>query len=286
MATRQTSYYLAPTSNPPEGLIRLGNIISTPTLPDDPINLENLPPSEWSLKVIEHNQTNFTLDMAIRSDRSFGIWASFLQTLGIGGDVIADWSEEHSEQWACENLKTVSFSPTVSYVSQCLMDEGVQSFMRVNKPWFATNKLYVVTGIKVAYGATSTIEHAKQRGLNLKFGTDFSSQGVPISLGPQIGGSNTTSTKQSQSGGDPFVFAFRLRRIKISRKGEVNHESYTKGTVLGIKANGNDEDVEIVVEGIEDVDAGGEEFQLNSKDAFDEGSSSDVPCKAVVVEED
>ena len=158
--------------------------------------------------------------------------------------------------------------------------------MRDNKPWFATNKLYMITGIKIAYGAASTIEHAKQRGLNLKFGTDFTSQGIPTSLGPQIGGSNTISTKQSQSGGDPFVFAFRLRRIKISRKGEVSHERHTKGTVLGIREEGSDQDVQIVVEGVEDFDAGGEEFQLNSKDAFDEVSPSDVPCKAVTVQED
>ncbi|KAF5535708.1 hypothetical protein FPHYL_13141 [Fusarium phyllophilum] len=255
MATRQTSYFLAPIGNPPEGLIRLGNIISTPALADNPINEKNFLPTE--MEVVEHNQTNFTFDRSVKKDRSFGIWASFLQTLGIGGDVIVDWSTEHSEQWACNNLKT-----------------------------FAANKLYMITGIKVEFGAASTIEHAKQRALNLKFGTDFTSQDVPISLGPQIGGSNTISTKQSQSGGDPFVFAFHLRRIKISRKGEVNHESYTKRTVLGIKEDGTDEDVEIVVEGVEDFDAGGEEFQLNSNDAFDEGMPSDGLCKAVIVEED
>ncbi|KAF4447968.1 hypothetical protein F53441_8559 [Fusarium austroafricanum] len=286
MSTRQTSYFLAPVGNPPEGPIRLGNIISTPVLADDPINEEYLPPGEASMEVIEYNQTNFTFDMSVKNDRSFGIWASFLQTLGIGGDATVDWSKERSEQWTCENLKTVSFSPKISYVSQCLKDEGVQSFMRVNKPWFTTNKLYMITGIKVAYGAASTIKHAKQRGLNLKFGTDFSSQGVPISLGPQIGGSNTISTKQSQSGAEPFVFAFRLRRIKISRKGEVNHERYTKGTLLGIKEDGNDEDVELVVEGVEDFDVDGEEFQFSSKDAFDEDSAGDASCKAVIVEED
>ncbi|CVL13462.1 hypothetical protein FPRO06_07796 [Fusarium proliferatum] len=285
MATRQTSYFLAPISNPLEGQIRLGNIISTPFLADDPINQENVLPSAWSTEVVEHNQTNFTFDMSVKNDRSFGIWASFLQTLGIGGDATVDRSKERSEQWACEKLKTLSFNPTMSYVSQCLKDKGVQSFMRVSKPWFATNKLYMITGIKVAYGAASTIEHAKQRGLNLKFGTDFSSQGVPISVGPQIGGSNTITTKQSQSGGDPFVFAFRLRRIKISRKGEVSHERYTKGTVLGISEEGNDQDVEIVVEGVEDFDAGGEEFQLNSKDAFDEVSSNGS-CKVAIAEED
>ncbi|SCO50254.1 uncharacterized protein FFMR_10209 [Fusarium fujikuroi] len=284
MGTRQTSYFLAPNSSPSEGSIRLGNILSTPALADDPINEGHFPP-QVSMDVIEHNQNNFTFGMSAKNGRSFGVWASFLQTLGIGGDAIVDWSKEHTEQWACENLKTLSFNPTISYVSQCLKDEGVQKFMRANRPWFATNKLYMITGIKIAYGAASTIEHAKQRGLNLKFGTDFTSQGVPISLGPQIGGSNTISTKQSQSGGDPFVFAFRLRRIKISRKGEVSHERYSKGAVLGIREEGNDQDVEIVVEGVEDFDAGGEEFQLNSRDVFDE-ASSDEPCKAVIAEED
>ncbi|RKL08219.1 hypothetical protein BFJ68_g9566 [Fusarium oxysporum] len=286
MSNREATYFLAPVGNPPEGPIRLGNIISAPAFADDPINEECIPPSEASMEVTEHNQENFTFDMSVKNDRSCGIWASFLQTLGIGGDATVDWSKEHSEQWACENLKTVSFSPKISYVLQCLKDEGVQTFMRINKPWFGINKLYMITGVKVAYGAASTIEHANQRGFNLKFATDFSSQGVPISLGPQIGGSNTMATKQSQSGGEPFVFAFRLRRIKISRKGEVNHERYMKGTLLGIKEDGNDRDVEIVVEGVEDFDADGEEFQLSSKDVFDEGSSSNVPCKAVIAEED
>ncbi|RGP70043.1 hypothetical protein FSPOR_4335 [Fusarium sporotrichioides] len=283
MSARQTSYFLAPVGNPPEGPIRLGNIISNPVFADDAINEEYRPPTT---ELIEHNQPSFTFEMSVKNDRSFGVWASFLQTLGIGGDATVDWSKERSEQWACGNLKTVSFSPKLSYISECLKDEGVQHYMRVNKPWLGSSKLYMITGIKVAYGAASTIKHAKQRGLNLRFGTDFSSQGVPISLGPQVGGSNTISTKQSQSGAEPFVFAFRLRRIKISRKGEVNHERYTKGTLLGIKKDRNGQDVEVVVEGVEDFDADGEEFRLSSNDAFDEDSAGDEWCKAVVVEED
>ncbi|KAJ0130195.1 Uncharacterized protein HZ326_26707 [Fusarium oxysporum f. sp. albedinis] len=234
MPNREAIYFLAPVGNPPEGPIRLGNIISAPAFADDPINERCIAPGEAAIEVIELKQENFRFDMNVKNERIVGIWTSFLQTLGIGGDATVDWSKEHSEQWAFKNLKTVSFSPTIAYVSQCLKDKGVED----------------------------------------------------LTLRPQIGVSNTISTKQSQSDGEPFVFAFRLRRVKISRKGKVNHESYTKGTVLGIKEDGNDQDVEIVVEGVENFDAGGEEFQLNSKDAFDEGSLSDGLCKAVIVEED
>ncbi|KAF5239822.1 hypothetical protein FAUST_4707 [Fusarium austroamericanum] len=287
MSSRQTNYFLAPVGNPPEGPIRLGNIISNPAFADDAINEVYYPPTT---ELIEHNQPKFTFDMSVKKDRSFGVWVSFLQTLGIGGDAIVDWSKESSEQWACENLKTVSFSPKLSYINECLEDEGVQHYMRVNKPWVGPSKLYMITGIKIAYGAASTIEYARQRDLNLKFGTDFSSLGVPISLGPEVGSSDTLSTRESQSGAEPFVFAFRLRKIKISRKGEVNHERYTKGTLLGGKKNGEKQDVdadaeaEVVVEGVEDFDADGEEFGLSSKDTFDDDSAGNAWCKAVIVE--
>ncbi|WZH47036.1 hypothetical protein QYS62_008174 [Fusarium acuminatum] len=286
MSMREKNYFLAPIGNPPEGPIRLGNIVSGPAFADDPINEEHLPLGSVAMEVSKHNQTNFAFDMSMSKDGFVGVWASFLQVLGIGGDVTFEWSREHSEKWACDNLKTVSCSPKLSYITQCLNDEGVKHYMRVKKPWLGASKLYMVTGIKVAYGAASTVAYARKSGLNLRFGTDFSSQGVPLSLGPKMGGGNIISVQQSQEGAEPFVFAFRLRRIKISRKGDVRHESYTRGTVLSIKEDNarSESDIEIVVDGIEDHDAEGSEFQLDSKDALEEESSDGARCKCVVVE--
>ncbi|KAF4989033.1 hypothetical protein FGRMN_9405 [Fusarium graminum] len=285
MATREKSYFLAPIGTPPEGPIKLGNIVSAPAFADDPINEEHLP---LSSEPVEHNQFNFNFGMDVSNDGFIGIWASFLQMLGVGGDLTFEWSRETSEKWACENLKTLSFTPKLSYITQSLRDEGVQHYMRVNKPWLGASKLYMVTGIKIAYGATSTVAYARKNGLNLRFGTDFSSQGVPLSVGPKGGSSRAISVQQSQEGAEPFVFAFRLRRIKISRKGDVNHGAYNKGTLLSVGEDGRHDgrhdgsDIEVVIEGLEDRDADGLEFQLDSQDAFD-GSHDNAHCKCVVV---
>ncbi|KAM0543607.1 hypothetical protein ACHAPJ_012194 [Fusarium lateritium] len=289
MATQKKHYFLSPTRSTPEGPIRLGSIISTPALADDPINEEYISLSSVPMDIIEHNEPNYRFEMCTSTSGSVGIWASFLQVLGIGGDVTADWSRENSQAWDCENLKTISFRPKLSYITQCLEDEGVQSYMRVNKPWLGTSKLYMITGIKVAYGASSTIRYARGKGFNLRFGVDLASQGVPLSVGPEYGRNNAISVQQSQDGAEPFVFAFRLRRIKISKKGNLRHESYDKGAMLCINESQASSDpsteLQVIVEGLED-DVDGSEFQLESKNVFDEGSPGDEVCRCSATEDD
>ncbi|KAJ3545958.1 hypothetical protein NM208_g2251 [Fusarium decemcellulare] len=289
MATRSKHYFLAPTGNPPEGPIRLGNIVSVPRLVDDPINEDYVPPSAVPMSIFEHNEPNYKVNISINKNSGIGIWASFLQVLGLGVDVIIEGSNEDSEQWACENLQTISFIPKLEYITKCLEDEGVQNYMRVNKPWLGSSKLYMVTGIKVAYGAASTVRYARGRGLNLHFGTDMSALGVPVSFGPQVGRSSTVSVEQSQDGAEPFVFAFRLRRIKISGKGDdIRHEKYDKGALLSIRKDESDQSesrVEVVVQGLEDDDAEGSEFRLDSKDAMDEVSTDAATCRVAASEE-
>ncbi|KAM0437652.1 hypothetical protein ACHAPT_002016 [Fusarium lateritium] len=289
MAARPKHYFLAPTGNPPEGPIRLGNIISVPQLADDPINEDHFPLSSVPMDVIEYNEPNYKFDISLNKGGHVGIWASFLQMLGLGGEVTVEGLDENSEEWTCENLQTISFTPKLAYITKCLEDEGVQNYMRANKPWFSSSKLYMIMGIKVAYGAASTVRYARTRGLNLRFGVDLGDLGVPLSFGPDAGRNNTISVQQSQDGAEPFVFAFRLRRIKITRKGNFHHEQYDKGTVLSIKEDENDEsgaELQVVVEGLADDDADGSEFQLDSRDAVDEGSTVDAHCRVAVSEED
>ncbi|KAF4984484.1 hypothetical protein FZEAL_332 [Fusarium zealandicum] len=198
------------------------------------------------MSVIKYNEPKYKFDIGVSKGGHVGIWMSFLQMLGLGGDLNVEGSNERGEEWTCENMQTISFMPKLAYITKCLEDEGVQNYMRVNKPWFGTSRLYMITGIKVAYGAAST----------------------------------------SQEGADPFVFAFRLRRIKISGKGRVGHEQYDKGTVLSIKKDGGgDAKLKFVVEGVEDDDALGSAFQLDSKAAVDEASQEDTTCSCALSED-
>ena len=73
-------------------------------------------------------------------------------------------------------------------------------------------------------------------------------------------------------GSDPFVFAFRLRHIKVSLAGNIQHADFSKGAVLNL--NGSRPDVteevpKVIVGGVEDFDVDGDEFQLDSRDPSD-----------------
>lgn len=282
MSQRPRHYFLAATGNPPEGPIKLGNIISLPRLADDPINQYTVPVASFpGMEVLEHNEKNPSFDINHRKGGQIGIWASFLQMLGVGGDISVETATEGGESWLCDNMQTLSFTPKLEYIVECLKDEGVQHFMRVNKPWLRTSKLYMITGIKIAYGASSTVQWAQDRGLNLHLGVDLTGLGCPVQVGPDFTRDQSVKVVQSQNGADPFVFAFRLRRIKISKSGSIDHQQFNKGAMLGLRERGGselDDDTDIVVEGIEDDDVDGSEFQLLRKSVADNASLDNSAC--------
>lgn len=291
MSQRPKHYFLAASGSPPEGPIRLGNIVSLPRLADDPINEESVPFSAIpGMEVVEHNEPNYTLDLDERRVRRGGVWASFLQTvMGIGGDAMAEATRETGEQWRCTNMQTLSFNPKLSYIMRCLEDEGVRHYMRVNKPWLpgAGSKLFMITGVKIAYGAASTVRWARERGFSLRFGVDLTALGLPLQFGPEAGRNTAISVTQSQEGAEPFVFAFRLRRIKVSKAGLVEHHSYDKGAMLGIREveeGEQDETVNVVVEGVDDDDVVESEFGLMARNIVDEDTTDEAPCTVAVTE--
>lgn len=291
MSQRPKHYFLAATGNPPEGPIRLGNIISLPRLADDPINEESVPLSAVpGMKVVEHNEPNYTLDLDKSIASHAGVWASFLQTVvGVGGDITAEVARETSEHWHCANLQTLSFTPNLAYIMRCLEDEGVRHYMRLSKPWLpgAGSRLFVITGIKIAYGAVSTVRWARRKGLSLRFGVDLAALGVPLQFGPKAGRETTVSVTQSQEGADPFVFAFRLRRIKVSRAG-VEHQQYDKGAMLGIREAQEsilDDTADIVVEGVDDDDVDGSEFGLLDRHVPGDGTADEAICTVAAAED-
>ncbi|KAL7911732.1 hypothetical protein GGI35DRAFT_297162 [Trichoderma velutinum] len=285
MMPRPKHYFLAPIGNPVNGQIKLGNIIALPRLADDPINENHVLLSSIPMEIIEHNEYDYTFNVNMKRGGRIGIWASFLQTIGLRGEATIGDSRQHSEQWAFEKLQTISFAPKLAYITKCIEDDGVQNFLQINKSHFGTSKLYMITGIKVAYGASSVMQYAKKKGIALRVGAGLTENHV----GPEISKNSDVGVSQSQGGADPFVFAFRLRRIKLSLSGEISHEQYDKGAMLGIKEDQDDESSAKVLISVKDIesdeDVQGSEFQLESSDALDESSPGDGFCKCVVSED-
>jgi hypothetical protein len=275
-------YFIAPTrDSPPDGPIQLGSIISIPSEADEPIN-RNAPSQIPEASIFKHEERGYSFTKDRTTGGRLGIWASFLmQVLGIGGDIGVNASNGRNDEWACTTLKTCWFTPTTDYIKKSIQDPGVEEFLVENKVYLGRQKVYMITGLKVAYGASATVKLAKERGVNLHLGVDGTNSGVPISAGPDIGVQERTEEKESFEDADPFVFAFRLRQINIKSADEVEHKPHTHGAMLSLgPGTGEDTEskVEIFVERMEDVDVGGESFGLTETEVMDDAEPTDESC--------
>jgi hypothetical protein len=73
--------------------------------------------------------------------------------------------------------------------------------------------------------------------------------GIPVGGRPEIYGKVGNEKQVSWEGSGDFVFAFRVRRVKVSRDGEVrSDEDYTKGANFGVaKETANEPPLRFVV---------------------------------------
>jgi hypothetical protein len=130
MSQRPRHYFLAATGNPPEGPIKLGNIISLPRLADDPINQYTVPVASMpGMEVLEHNEKNHSFELSTSQGGQIGIWASFLQMLGVGGDVSVKKAAEGSEHWLCDNMQTLSSAFKVQSPASVAQDREARVVM-------------------------------------------------------------------------------------------------------------------------------------------------------------
>jgi hypothetical protein len=172
---------------------------------------------------------------------SIGIWAFFLmQILGVGGDINTQNSRGTTETWNCDTIRTLFFEPTTEYIKKSLETTSVKEYIRDNRNWLYNTKLYMITGIKVAYGAKGTVTYARNKSIHLHLGVDATPVGAPVQAGPDIGVEKGRSMTQNIGDKEPFVLAFRMQRTKVSAKGEIGHRR-EEGRMPGLD---DDEDEE------------------------------------------
>jgi len=278
---RPKFYFLAPVSQiPPKGPITLGSIISLPRLVAEPINDYPVSPESFAENVYQHNAYKEVVTINRKTGAHGSIFAEFLHTLGISGQVQGEANNNESEKWSIDKLQTIWFTPSTEYVKKSLEDPDVQEYLCA---WLLHKRVYMVTGIKIAYGASSTLEYAQRKDLKIHVGFDFTPLGVPIIVGPEAGMVQELTVWQTQGEVDPFVFAFRLRQIKVHPAGDFEHEDFSKGALLRARGSkvGDERanEVKIIVEGLDDFDIDGSDFLLPSWDAIDELPLGGTTCK-------
>lgn len=196
--------------------------------PPPPPKLVNTPPDVGSDERTESYQMNYEFSTDKLRAGKFGIWTKFLSVVGLGVDLAYEWDDRKTQIYTFKHIETVEFSPSDEYIQKCLTAPPVARVIsRTKRP------LYIVTGIKAVTGATARTCDATGKKGRVGFDVDGTLLGgAPVSLGPEAEIERRAGQDVAFDGASDFVFAFRVQRIKISRKGEVSHEDYIKGAML------------------------------------------------------
>ncbi|KAF5565549.1 hypothetical protein FNAPI_1592 [Fusarium napiforme] len=205
-------YFLAPHFDapaPPRGLIKLGTVLSN-LWQFHPCNLGRLQP-------IPDSQLHP------------------VETQDSGASLGADWPgprapSRHPEGdyklISCEQLDTLGFTPTESYVKDTienLDDECLKPSSRFKRP------VYMVTGLKIARGA----KYSSRVSSRAVVGRDFSVPRNPlVSLAVSFSHHSESVMESSWSSLVDFIVAFKVVQVWINHKGEVKFEEYNKKAVM------------------------------------------------------
>ena len=223
------SYFLAPTRDcPPSGPIALGNIIASPSSPEEALNLRPALPIR---PIYDSYQTNWTAEVRHRRQANFGLWTKFLQVLGVGIDFSVNYDVGKTDIYAFDRVETRFFAPDKVYVEESMSAPEVREFIARSK--FRAN-VYMITGIKVAIGASVTSTKLRQRGIHVQLGVDGTAVGVPLGLGPDVEVSSSRTQGISFDHASDFVFAFRLREVHYAKRQGIVHHEFNKGALFGL----------------------------------------------------
>jgi hypothetical protein len=116
-------------------------------------------------------------------------------------------------QWNFKNLETVYFEPDSSYVEHCLQDTSVKEALQKSR----TSAVYIITGLKIARGASYSTRISRVQEGSAQLALDATAfAGAPFSAGPEIGIKTSTTKKETCGSCSDFVWAVRVRKVKLS----------------------------------------------------------------------
>lgn len=221
--SRKTYFRMPDFDHPPNGLVQLGQIITSPRNPYQrlalPLPIPNIQTSRKKdyLEVIEKARRG-----------EIGLWVQFLASIvGAGGDVDANWAQENSDILEFQELEACFFEPDDDY-----LQKSVHSSQKIKEHINKTpgKSLYMVTGLKIAHGARSIISNKHAVGLDLKLGVDAGPfTGAPVQGGPTFKIMDARGEMFQFQGSSDFVFAYRLLRIIPKPKGVFKVKRHEKG---------------------------------------------------------
>jgi hypothetical protein len=221
--------------------IKLGTILNEtkagPKRPDTraPLNRGQIPEIDDALirrapkpqEVILHTES-------LRSNSS-SIWAHVDFLPGIGGRLGGERSRQQEVLIYAQDVRTEYFSPSPAFMAKALAVDPVKDQLGE----FHRPVVYMVTGIKVARGASIVTGTKNITGAEVGPEVDLSQFGIPINVGAGLVHKFRNCSMVGIRKEDPFVLAFETRRIKV-KKDSHKQELFTNFALLDDEVTTNE----------------------------------------------
>ncbi|KAL5450429.1 hypothetical protein PMIN06_006565 [Paraphaeosphaeria minitans] len=201
-------------STAPGGVLQLGTVLSDPKDVGS-IAFRGPEPDPKDVRTTTHRDYKFSRLQHMQDSK---VLSNFLDSV-LGANIGSGRERQVSISMECESLDTQQFFPSADYVGACLTSgpasEWIQSHGR-------RRHLYLLTGIKIARGATMMSESSDRPSLG-NHGDVATAVGVPIT-GPSVGfldsphGTTAVSGLSSATFSGHFIFAYKLRKLQIVKK--------------------------------------------------------------------
>jgi hypothetical protein len=236
MANEVKNYFLSPswdyTPDAKPGLtIALWNIVTSPTKMVPPLVAATAAPAADDTAT--STKTGFEWTRERDKENRFGVWTKFLDMLvGIGIDIGHKRKTSIHDLYTFDEMVTKEAFPAPEYVERMVKEGPAKKYLEkfdFEKP------LYLVVGTKAVSGTNVKQVLKKEQSTDFKLSVDATNTAAPLSLGPELGVSDSKGDTLSFKGSSDFVFAFRIQKIVVNRQFEIQDEDgETEGAVLGI----------------------------------------------------
>ncbi|KAM5431790.1 hypothetical protein MferCBS31731_007703 [Microsporum ferrugineum] len=274
---------------PPDGPVKLGQLISEPENPGRPVN----PKGPVSFEGYEGmkmytNSTEFSLRNHGESTAEAGL---FLRALELTSAKLGAGLSRGMASYILNDIKKLDvefIEPTNDYVKASMEVPEVKNAL---KGWGLKRKrAFMVTGIKIAY-PDAKLE--RQNGFNSTFAVEGGASGLQGIVNAEGHASLQESAQQMLKliPRKPFVYAYRLQECYYRLK-SLRHKEFTDGALCGVgaedKQDGSEtpedteEDVDIEFDYIDEDDVceweaeDGYEYEINTLVDEQDGSPCDI----------
>ncbi|KAH7397167.1 hypothetical protein BKA66DRAFT_235531 [Pyrenochaeta sp. MPI-SDFR-AT-0127] len=249
-------YFQAPTFtiNPESDIApKLGSIFSSLDRLTGPLNqFENV--------YIPTNLTNqsasadFSETVEKGLEGAVGVNANVAQGMAGSADVVYAFARDKKNTYRCELLETVEFEPTKEFIADSITaSQRVQNTLDNALP--GMKRVYMVTGLKLATGFSTSTSKETQHGPMLKVGVDATAFGIPVEAGPEVELATTDGRTVSQGRSvNKIVFAYRVVRIRLRRDGEAKWKYKSGGKYSAQEEDSDDEEVPWDIEPLDEGD--------------------------------